>query len=517
MKLILLIHQNNKVLEIRDYPSDIKVPMNDEVGLIGQLFNMAISYPDHFLGWCEERLFPFFSYNKFRSIFLHKRIMSSFEIHDYYIPDTIGYIEHSPLININKNVPYPTWRMSSCVGGIHASLISQLKKAQYKDHSFELFLNVMAKQNMKNGLLCYSTPGLLEGFIENSYKQSPRVKDELFHFVRSNYKKRWLFILFLNFLIYEGKLKLYSLIKSLFTKEVRVKLTLDEFEINSAKEDSAEASIDVIIPTLGRKNFLYDVLKDLSNQSLLPHRVIIVEQNANLYSESELDFLTEEEWPFTVVHHFIHQTGACNARNLALQEVSSEYVYLADDDNRFSADLLEKAIIEMNKLGTKVLNMSYLQKGEVETARTWLQWHTFGAGCSIIRSELLKEVTFDMAFEHGYGEDADFGMQLRNIGKDVIYSPNLHVLHLKAPIGGFRKVNVMPWDKDLIIPKPSPTIMLYKLKHQSIIQIKGYKLLLFLRLLFKQKRLHFLKFKRQFNQQWNSSVRWAKYLKSEHE
>jgi GT2 family glycosyltransferase len=37
-------------------------------------------------------------------------------------------------------------------------------------------------------------------------------------------------------------------------------------------------SIDVIIPTIGRKQYLYAVLQDLAQQTHLPVNVIIVEQ-----------------------------------------------------------------------------------------------------------------------------------------------------------------------------------------------------------------------------------------------
>ena len=46
--------------------------------------------------------------------------------------------------------------------------------------------------------------------------------------------------------------------------------------------------------------FLYNVLKDLSKQTLLPKTVIIVEQNPNESAFSELDYLTTETWPFKI-------------------------------------------------------------------------------------------------------------------------------------------------------------------------------------------------------------------------
>ncbi len=56
--------------------------------------------------------------------------------------------------------------------------------------------------------------------------------------------------------------------------------------------------IDVLIPTIGRKPFLYDVLKDLSKQTILPKNVIIIEQNPLAGSTSELDYLQDKNWPF---------------------------------------------------------------------------------------------------------------------------------------------------------------------------------------------------------------------------
>jgi hypothetical protein len=56
-------------------------------------------------------------------------------------------------------------------------------------------------------------------------------------------------------------------------------------------------SIDVIIPTIGRKQYLYAVLQDLAQQTHLPVNVIIVEQNPQEDSVSDLDFLINQTWP----------------------------------------------------------------------------------------------------------------------------------------------------------------------------------------------------------------------------
>jgi GT2 family glycosyltransferase len=40
----------------------------------------------------------------------------------------------------------------------------------------------------------------------------------------------------------------------------------------------------------------------------------------------------------------------------------------------------------------------------------------FGSGSSFVKSDYLKKVQFSSKYEFAYGEDFDFGMQLRNKG-----------------------------------------------------------------------------------------------------
>ena len=100
---------------------------------------------------------------------------------------------------------------------------------------------------------------------------------------------------------------------------------------------------------------------------------------------------------------------------------------------------------------------------------------------------LLDKVKFNMALEFGYGEDGDFGMQLRNNGCDILYLPEPEIVHLKAPVGGFRTKPQLQWQNEKIQPKPSPTIMLYQVLHNTREQVLGYKTILFLKYYAQQK------------------------------
>jgi len=201
---------------------------------------------------------------------------------------------------------------------------------------------------------------------------------------------------------------------------------------------------------------------------------------------------------------------------MALKQVESDWVFLADDDIRFGERTLEIALKEMFNYGLNATTLSCLDKGKKELEQLTLQWNTFGSGCSIISNRIAKLIVFDMAFEHGFGEDGDFGMQIRNLGEDIGYISKCKLLHLKAPVGGFRINFVHPWKDDYEIqPKPSPTIMLYNLKHQSCFQINGYKTILFLKYFKLQGNKNIVSYFFQMKKRWQKSVYWAKQLKNQ--
>ena len=97
-------------------------------------------------------------------------------------------------------------------------------------------------------------------------------------------------------------------------------------------------------------------------------------------------------------------------------------------------------------------------------------------------------------------------MQLRNLGTDVIYLPEPRILHLKAPVGGFRIQPTYLWSSDSIQPKPSPTILLTIQRYATSAQQNGYKTLYFIKSLQWKKPLTSFK---EIKKHWKSSMFWA--------
>lgn len=509
--MIIIYHQDNNVISIWNTSegTSIEFPL---LSIPELLFFVAKKFPSNLLVWCHVSQKDNLNFEHFTTVFHHKKIMASFDPNDTsYLPESIGYVDESPFININKANQYPTWQINSCVGGIHAEILNTADFIFKGD--FDYFLNSFAKKMMPLGLFCYSAPQLLVN--RNIKFNSPKASlPKLFKFVNQHYRTRWVFLLFINFVLYEAKFPIISLLVSLFYQKKNYNHNLlDSVIVHSSKKILEYKTIDVIIPTIGRKKYLYDVLSDLRNQTFLPTKVIIVEQNPLPESETELGYLEKEEWPFKIQHLFTHQTGACNARNKALLEINSNWIFLADDDIRIEPHFFEQAFEGIYKFATDAVTFNCYREDDRQIFGETFQWLTFGSGCSMVRREVLEDKKFSMKYEFGFGEDADYGMQLRNDGTDVLYFPKPNLLHLKAPIGGFRTKLHLPWENDVLQPKPSPSVMLFKLEHLTEKQLLGYKTILFFKFYKVQSIKNPITYYKNFQKRWQRSIFWAQELK----
>lgn len=512
---MIIIYHNG--LQITEFIEEGKSPValraaNNKISI--GLLQIAKQFPNDLLVWCHIALKAQLNSTEIPSLLVNNKMMCSFSpFHYAYFPKAIGYVEDNPFANISKEVTYPTWQMSAFAGCVPASVLLAMDKVVPPIADFDYYLNSLAKAAMPCGLLCYSEPRLLTAAPLGALKPKKASDFAMFAFIRQHYKKRWLLILWLNLLVYEKHFVFLPVLFSLFFKKLKVDPeVLSQIKVSPSIQNTSSNSISVVIPTMGRKQYLYDVLKDLANQTMLPQQIIIVEQNEDITTGSELDYLTSKTWPFKITHIFIHQTGACNARNLALEKVTTNWVFLADDDICVPQDFFVKGFEFIEDYCPKAFTVSCLREDETEPLTNVVQWKTFGSGCSWVCAKALKNVRFNLAFEHGFGEDADFGMQLRYHGIDVLYNPFLRLTHLKAPTGGFRKHIKKPWEQHNVVPKPSPTVMVFKLLHSNKSQRNGYKTLLFFKFYRKQSIKNPFSYIADMNKRFALSILWAKRL-----
>ena len=517
--ILLTHHQAKKLISVRRH-KDEELKLDED--LCKTFWELAEKYPDEIIAWCEEEFENDLNPGSWKEVFHHDLTMASYAVKSTYVPNTIGYIDQLPFINVNREVQYATWRMSTDVGGLKGKTLLKFKNLFEHVEDFSLLLDSIAKLGQQNGLFCYSSPQLVKEQIRLSTSGQKKAEskklsvnatashNDIFAFVYSHYKSIRVLLLFWCFIKYEKTFPFLPVIRAVFQQNFFKKEVDLLNEVKARKNKIIGNRIDVIIPTLGRREYLLQVLKDLKSQILLPKQVIIVEQNPEPGSKSALPELKKTNWPFEIVHHFTHQTGACNARNIALEKVDADWVFFADDDIRIPSDLLQQSLEELNRLGADCLNINCKQEGEDSVFHKIKQWGSFGSGTSIVNADFCEKIRFDEIFEYGFGEDQDYGMQLRSAGCDIIYHPNLEILHLKGSRGGFREISLPPWEKEK--PKPSPTLMVYAKKYYSLEQLRGFKTELFLRYYSKQEVRNPLKYFKMMKERWSKSEECAERL-----
>ncbi len=509
--MIFLKHNGKKPVAVLKDGQPLELEFKNQA-VSAACFLLAESFPDETLLWFHEEVEANLNLEYIEDFSRESEMWSYAANQPLVIAEEMGFVDQSVFFRIQPDVKYPTWLMSSAVG-----LISCKKLVHFKEYipihsNFDLFLCILAKTGMSKGLRVYSEPRLIRSSLKSTLSFSKNTK-ATYTAIATIMGKKWLILFALQLLLYRKKLNMFQFLKTIEVKQINNAVIPHLETITSGQNEvKPKLQVDVIIPTLGRKEVLKQTLTDLAEQLLLPKSVILIEQNPDTASISELDYLQSQSWPFEIRHTFTLQTGACNARNLALDQVEADWVFLADDDLRIPKDFLQKADAFIQAEDPQAFTVSCLQEGETEAEKTVIQWPAFGSGCSFVKASALENIRFDLALEHGFGEDADFGMQLRKNGVDVLYNPFLKLIHLKAPSGGFRKPVEKPWDTENPAPKPAPTVLASILKHATPAQVQGYKTLLFLKFYRLQQIKNPFSYIRLMQKRWEVSLFWAKKL-----
>ncbi len=214
-------------------------------------------------------------------------------------------------------------------------------------------------------------------------------------------------------------------------------------------------SISVVTPTLRRPREVAALLENLSQQTLLPVEVVLVDGAPveERDTENVIAALSDNSLPFDV-NYFRHQRGTAIQRNKGIEEAStSDFIAFVDDDVRLEPDFLEKIVeifsADKDKKVGGVVGFRANQSFEFSSHRRW-RWYrrlklltTFEAGkydfasgypinanahppfngvrrvdfmttaCAVWRREVFDEgLRFDPFFsDYGVLEDAHFSLR----------------------------------------------------------------------------------------------------------
>lgn len=230
------------------------------------------------------------------------------------------------------------------------------------------------------------------------------------------------------------------------------------------------ADVSVIIPTLGRYPYLPGALDSLRRQTVRPREVIVVDQNPP-EARQPATYEGYDDLNLRVVWQ--DERGQSLARNTALAQVTSTYVFMFDDDSIAYDDLIEQHLRVVLggrfDVSTGVAFPPPPTPYELPPSfRLSRVAQTFDSGNSLLRTSLVHEMGgFDRNFDLGPGTDTDLGTRMYLAGKRIAHTPAAIRIHFKAPTGGLRVHGAHKYNTDagLLSPFPPPTQSYYAVRY----------------------------------------------------
>lgn len=211
--------------------------------------------------------------------------------------------------------------------------------------------------------------------------------------------------------------------------------------------------ISVVIPTYEPKDYLWECLASLRNQTLhVDSFEIIIVLNGNLIPYSKLiqDFI---ELNFVGFHVNFIQTslaGVSNARNLGLKAALGEYICFIDDDDVVSSNYLEELLklssdkivgvsnIHSFKKSIKDYNNNFFACKIVQRRKYCNSLFlnrsilSFPVG-KLIHRNIIRDHLFDLRFKNG--EDALFMTQISDKIMGFNFTPSSACYFVRERIG----------------------------------------------------------------------------------
>lgn len=212
-----------------------------------------------------------------------------------------------------------------------------------------------------------------------------------------------------------------------------------------------EPRITVIVPTWNHRDYLAECLDSLARQTYRAFRTVVVDDGS---SEDIIGFV-EQEFPDVRVHRLPHNAGFASAVNAGLREVTSEWVFLLNNDMTLADNCIERLAACASETGADMIAPVVLWRDRPETIysagdsqRTNGRPESIGfrcsvndfrapgevfgvsAGAALYRREIFERVgLFDERFV-AYFEDSDLSFRARLAGYRAACARDAHAYHV---------------------------------------------------------------------------------------
>ena len=308
-----------------------------------------------------------------------------------------------------------------------------------------------------------------EGYYLNIYEKKLLPMD-LYRFVRKYYKKVWLYIMFLQRILYLNNPvnELAGLWNTRGVKKINLfseYFVYRNYSTFNSEIITSNLLISIIIPTFNRYDALKNVLQDLEKQIYTNFEVIIIDQS-NPFHE---DFYSKYDLNYHIIRQ--EEPALWKARNKGIKSAKSEYILFLDDDSRIHPDwILEhlKCLDFFNADISSGVSKSVVG-AKVPENYSFFRWSDqLDTGNVLIKKKVFEKCgLFDEQFEKMRMGDGEFGVRAYLNGFKNISNPKACREHLKVSKGGLRDMG--HWDafrpKNIFWPRPVASVLYFWRKY----------------------------------------------------
>ncbi|MCK7593082.1 glycosyltransferase family 2 protein [Pseudomarimonas salicorniae] len=210
-------------------------------------------------------------------------------------------------------------------------------------------------------------------------------------------------------------------------------------------------NISICLATYRRPDRLRLLLDDLVQQRLVPHQVVVIDNDSGRSGSAPVELALAAGAPFHLLYAVEPRKNVAHARNLGIELATGDWLAFIDDDERAPVDWLERLS------NAAVAYRADAVQGPVEPVLPdgvagWLRrgrfydWPRMASGTVVPRNRLrlgnllLKRSSldpgghhFDPAYGQTGGEDGDWLSRLAQAGTRIVWCDEASVLEPVEP------------------------------------------------------------------------------------
>ncbi|MCX8148584.1 glycosyltransferase family 2 protein [Thermaurantimonas aggregans] len=362
------------------------------------------------------------------------------------LPIALNYIHPCWILNLtsNKDISFISWRFdfrSTCLkNDVFIQLGNISKKFINPDYAAYEF----GYRCISSGVIPVYLPSLNVCRKNESFLIGKICEHDELVFLRLHSTRKWI-NWFLFRTISTGKINLYKGVYSYFRTKYIKNIDKKVYTRNLTNEliNIEKYKISVIIITLGRYEYLKNVIQQLQNQNIPIHEIIIVDANPEFEKVDILLLINQSRHniPVKIIHSKI--IGQCTQRNIGIEACEGDYILFMDDDmDEIPSDHIYRHLLNFSNLHVDVSCGVPDEVLALPVSRKYPKVisDVFPTNDSLVRKDILnKSGLFDVLMDRGQSEDHELGIRIYLAGALMIKDSTLRTLHLRASSGGLRK------------------------------------------------------------------------------